>query len=154
MKWRYFPVLTLALPPGIVPRGKSTAVSANFPVQRSAANIRHGRSRTASGFALHDSPHWIGGMTVRQRRVCHGAGGTRRNRTGRVLKPHPRDLTSRAGMFRTAVRDGLPGAAMPAWKSVHIEAQVRATSTYLSTGPFIHPMPARHPAAGAVGACP
>ncbi len=155
MKWRYFPVLTLAPPPGIVPRGKNEAVSANFLVQDgSAANIRHGRPGVASVSALRDSPPRICDMTSRRRCVCCGDGGIGRNRIGCFLKPHPRDLTNRAETCRTVVCDGLPGTTMPAWKSLHTEDQVRATITYSSTGPFIHPMPARHPAAGAVGACP
>ena len=54
-------------------------------------------------------------------------------------RPHPRDLTdaqAMAGMspekLASAIRNGVPGTSMPAWKHVIKDADVVAVSAYIT----------------------
>lgn len=112
---------------------------------------------SASPYALHDrvpKPGRLSGAERRGERLfqancafCHGADGTGRNWIGQFLEPHPRNLTDPAFMAgasrRTiahAIREGLPGTSMPAWKSVLGEAQIADLVAYISR--VFHPLPA------------
>ncbi len=110
----------------------------------------------ASGpYAKHDVAPAIAGATPLERRgealfqkncaFCHAADGTGRNWIGTFMEPHPRDLTD-PGFRRAAtreriaraIRDGLPGTSMPAWKSVLSEDEAIATVAYVrrAFGPY------------------
>lgn len=69
---------------------------------------------------------------------CHAADGTGKNWIGTFMEPHPRNLTSRdemQGMTRerlaAAIRDGLPGTSMPAWRHVLSDAQIHEIVEYI-----------------------
>jgi cytochrome c oxidase cbb3-type subunit 3 len=69
---------------------------------------------------------------------CHAADGTGRGWIGTFLEPHPRDLTAPAFRQRVskprlvrAIREGIPGTAMPAWRSVLGEAEIDAVAAYV-----------------------
>lgn len=100
-------------------------------------------------FAVHDVAPRLEGMTARERRgerlfqrncaFCHAADGSGRNWIGAFLEPHPRDLSNRRFMSRMsreklagAIRDGLPGTSMPAWKSVLKKEDIEAVVAYLA----------------------
>ena len=102
----------------------------------------------ASPYAMHDVPPRIAGMSTHERHgeqiyqkncaFCHAADGSGRNWIGAFLEPHPRDLTNAramAGMTRerlhAAIRDGVPGSSMPAWKSVLEEQDIQALTAYI-----------------------
>lgn len=110
----------------------------------------HGAPGTGNDgpYALHDaaprlaapSPQLRRGERLFQRNCafCHAADGSGRNWIGAFLEPHPRDLSDRAFMARRtraqladAIRDGLPGTSMPAWKSVLAEEEIAAVTAYL-----------------------
>lgn len=110
---------------------------------------------SASPYAKHDVRKMIRGLTGQERRgerlflgncaFCHGADGTGKNWIGSFLEPHPRNLTDRtvmAGMSRgrliQAVREGIPGTSMPAWKSVLGDADIRAIAAYVHRA--FHPL--------------
>lgn len=102
----------------------------------------------ASPYALHDIKPVLRQLSPSQRRgerlfqkncaFCHAADGTGKNWIGSFLEPHPRNLRSReemAGMTRArfvnAVREGLPGTSMPAWKSVLTAREIEAIADYV-----------------------
>ncbi|MEH6628809.1 MAG: c-type cytochrome [Motiliproteus sp.] len=104
---------------------------------------------SASVYAEHDKPELIGQLSQSERAgealfqdncaFCHAADGTGKNWIGSFLDQHPRDLTDGAFMsavnrdyLRTAIKDGLVGTSMPAWKSVLTEVQVEAIIDYIS----------------------
>ncbi|OHC70585.1 MAG: cytochrome c class I [Rhodocyclales bacterium RIFCSPLOWO2_02_FULL_63_24] len=104
---------------------------------------------SASPYAKHDVPKKIRGLSGLEKRgerlflancaFCHGADGTGKNWIGSFLEPHPRNLTDTAIMSRmsrtrliTAIREGIPGTSMPAWKSVLSEKDIRAISAYVN----------------------
>lgn len=104
---------------------------------------------TQGPYALHDTPPRVSGLTDKERlgesvyqkncAFCHAADGTGRNWIGAFLEPHPRDLTdaqSMAGMspekLASAIRNGVPGTSMPAWKHVIKDADVVAVSAYIT----------------------
>lgn len=103
----------------------------------------------ASIYAKHEVAPKLAGLTPQERQgealfqqncaFCHAADGTGRNWIGSFLQPHPRDLTSRAAMagmtrarLKQVIRDGLPGATMPAWKSVLTDEQIEAVIAYVA----------------------
>lgn len=104
---------------------------------------------SASPYAKHDVPKKLRGMTRQEKRgerlflgncaFCHGADGTGKNWIGAFLEPHPRNLTDpavMAGMTRKrligAIREGIPGTSMPAWKSVFDAGEIRAIAAYVN----------------------
>jgi cytochrome c oxidase cbb3-type subunit III len=110
---------------------------------------------SATPYHLHDKAPQLSGLTSQERRgetlfqqncaFCHAADGTARNWIGSFLEPHPRDLTSAAFMntatrerLANAIRDGLPGTSMPAWKSVLTDADIDSIVAYISRA--FHPV--------------
>ena len=110
---------------------------------------------SASPYAKHDVPKKIRGLSSRERRggrlflancaFCHGADGTGKNWIGSFLEPHPRNLTDpsvMSGMSRArligAIREGIPGTSMPAWKSVLTEKEIQAIAAYVNRA--FHPL--------------
>lgn len=110
---------------------------------------------SASPYAKHDVPKKIRGLSRQEKRgerlflgncaFCHGADGTGKNWIGSFLEPHPRNLTDAAvmtGMSRSrliaAIREGIPGTSMPAWKSVLDDAEIRAVAAYVHRA--FHPL--------------
>lgn len=110
---------------------------------------------SATPYAQHDVPKRIAGLTKQEQRggrlfvancaFCHGADGTGKNWIGSFLEPHPRNLTDPAVMtsmtrsrLTQAIRDGLPGTSMPAWKSVLSEADIAAIAAYVNRA--FHPL--------------
>lgn len=103
---------------------------------------------SATPFRLHDIAPVLDRPTATQKRgekifqencsFCHAADGTGKNWIGAFLEPHPRDLTNptfQATMTRArylaAIRDGLNGTSMPAWKSVLTENQINDLVDYI-----------------------
>ncbi len=117
-----------------------------------------GRADAVSGatpFAIHDMTLQIDDLSALEKTgealwlancaFCHAADGTGKNWIGSFLEPHPRDLTDGAFMadmdrerLREAIREGLPGTTMPAWKSVLKDAQIEAIMAYISRA--FHPV--------------
>ncbi|RMD78443.1 MAG: hypothetical protein D6809_05805, partial [Gammaproteobacteria bacterium] len=100
----------------------------------------------ASPFARHLRAPRLAGLSPEERRgealyqawcsFCHAPDGTARHWIGRFLDPPPRDFTDpRWGLDRAAleraIREGVPGTAMPAWGRVLGEADIRALAAYL-----------------------
>lgn len=100
-------------------------------------------------YAKHDRAPALADATPLERRgealfqkncaFCHAADGTGKNWIGTFMEPHPRDLTDPAfrraatrARIASAIRDGLPGTSMPAWKSVIGETDTRALVAYVS----------------------
>ncbi|HJV54082.1 MAG TPA: c-type cytochrome [Noviherbaspirillum sp.] len=111
---------------------------------------------SATPYHLHDRIPRIAGLTPLEKRgeslfqkncaFCHAADGTSRNWIGSFLEPHPRDLTSPEFMrhmtkarLSSAIREGLPGTSMPAWKSVLNDADIQALAAYISRA--FYPLP-------------
>ena len=111
---------------------------------------------SASPYAKHDRPPLVVGLSRQERRgeklfqancaFCHGGDGTGKNWIGQFLEPHPRNLQDPAfmgGMTRerlaAAIRDGLPGTSMPAWKTLLSARDIRAIVDYV--GRAFHPLP-------------
>ena len=126
---------------------------ANTAPDRSVIRTRHAypsmHAGTANPYAIHDVPPRIAGLSAHERKgeqvyqkncaFCHAADGTGRNWIGAFLEPHPRNLTdarAMAGMTReklhAAIRDGVPGSSMPAWKSVLDEQDIQALTAYIN----------------------
>ncbi len=110
---------------------------------------------SASPYALHDIPPKAGRLTPRERRgerlfqnncaFCHGADGTGKNWIGQFLEPHPRNLRDPAFMagasrqrIAHAIREGLPGTSMPAWRDVLAEKDIAAVVAYIAR--VFHPL--------------
>lgn len=111
---------------------------------------------SASPYALHDVPPKVGRLNPLERRgerlfqnncaFCHGADGTGKNWIGQFLEPHPRNLRDPAFMSQAthqsiahAIREGLPGTSMPAWKDVLREKDIAALLAYINRA--FHPLP-------------
>jgi len=122
------------------------------------ATALHGRTglpplhtaASAGPYDRHDHAPAIDGASERVARgealfqkscsFCHAADGTGRNWIGTFLEPHPRDLTTETFHQRTtprsliaAIRNGVPGSAMPAWKHVLKPDEVDAIAAYVLT---------------------
>lgn len=110
---------------------------------------------SASPYALHDMPLKIKGMTPVERKgqklwqdncaFCHAVDGTGKNWIGSFLEPHARNLRDPAFMgtitrarLNAAIREGLPGTSMPAWKSVLSDKEITAIIAYISKA--FHPL--------------
>lgn len=104
---------------------------------------------SASPYAKHDVPRKIRNMTREEKRgerlflgncaFCHGADGTGKNWIGSFLEPHPRNLTDpevmasmTKGRLIGAIREGIPGTSMPAWKAVLGAEEIRAIAAYVN----------------------
>lgn len=104
---------------------------------------------SASPYRLHDLPVNIQGMNAQEKNgqqlwrtncaFCHAEDGTGKNWIGMFLEPHPRNLRDPAYMknitkerLTVAIREGLPGASMPAWKSVLGDQEIAAVIAYIS----------------------
>lgn len=111
---------------------------------------------SASPYALHDMPLKIEGMTPTERKgqqlwkdncaFCHAVDGSGKNWIGSFLEPHARNLRDPAVMgtmtrarLREAIREGLSGTSMPAWKSVLNDKEIAALIAYISKA--FHPLP-------------
>lgn len=111
----------------------------------------------ATPYAKHDKPPKLEKATAQERRgeqlfqancaFCHAADGTARNWIGRFLEPHPRDLTDAAAMkgmgraeIKEAIREGVPGTPMSAWKQVLPDQDIDAIVAYIVR--VFHPLPA------------
>ena len=108
-----------------------------------------GPAQRESPYAMHDAKPVVANMSAAERRgeqlfqrnctFCHAADGTGKNWIGAFLEPHPRDLTDREFRARTtrvqlaaAIRDGLAGTSMPAWKDVMSEREIQAIAAYVA----------------------
>lgn len=111
---------------------------------------------SATPYARHDRVPKIRGLSHAERRgerifqancaFCHGADGSGKNWIGQFLEPHPRNLRDPVFMatmtrerLAAAIRDGLPGTSMPAWKSVLAESDTRNLIDYIARA--FHPLP-------------
>ena len=133
------------------------------PVSYPRNNYSHradGRADAVTGatpYAIHDMTLEIDDLTEVEKKgetlwlancaFCHAADGTGKNWIGSFLEPHPRNLSDADFMadmdrerLREAIREGLPGTTMPAWKSVLKDEQIEAIMAYISR--------AFHPVAG------
>lgn len=103
----------------------------------------------ATPFSKHDIPPTIAGLSPQERQgeelfqkncaFCHGADGSGKNWIGTFMEPHPRDLSSgefmstiNSAYLLQAIREGLPGTSMPAWKGVLSDADIKAIIAYVS----------------------
>lgn len=102
---------------------------------------------SASPYLQHEQQADAGALSAAQKRgaelfqqncaFCHGADGTGRNWIGSFLQPHARDLTSdeikqqETGRLEHAIRNGLEGTSMPAWKYVLSDDEINDVISYL-----------------------
>lgn len=110
---------------------------------------------SATPYSLHDIPPRLerpGRAERRGERIfqancafCHGADGTGKNWIGQFLEPHPRNLRDPAFMSAAtreslahAIREGLPGTSMPAWKNVLSASDIAGLLAYISRA--FHPL--------------
>lgn len=110
---------------------------------------------SASPYALHEIKPKIRHPSRLERRgehlfqnncaFCHGADGTGKNWIGQFLEPHPRNLQDQSFMTASsrqsiahAIREGLPGTSMPAWKQVLSTNDINALLAYISRA--FHPL--------------
>jgi cytochrome c oxidase cbb3-type subunit 3 len=122
---------------------------ANSP-HGTAAPKQHPQQHAAeqSPYAVHDTPPRATSLSAVERHgeslyqkncaFCHAADGTGRNWIGAFLEPHPRDFTDAQAMAGTtpgklvvAISNGVPGTAMPAWKSVLNQEDIHAVAAYI-----------------------
>lgn len=104
----------------------------------------------ATPYARHDHAPVLTGGGERERlgerifqqncAFCHAADGTGRNWIGSFLEPAPRDLTDAAAMaaldaerLRSAIAQGVPGSAMPAWQTVLSADEIDAVAAYVES---------------------
>ena len=104
--------------------------------------------RGANPYTVHDVPPALRNPSRQAKRgeqifqrncaFCHAADGSGKNWIGAFLEPHPRDLSEGAFMaertraeLTAAIREGLPGTSMPAWKSVLSREEIAALVAYL-----------------------
>jgi cytochrome c oxidase cbb3-type subunit 3 len=150
--------------PGILPGGGLAAAAGSAVA---AAPVGEGDSRAgigpvdavsgASVYARHDRAPSLRGLTAQQRlgarlyqancAFCHAADGSGANWIGRFMQPPARDLrrldaAARARLPHT-LRDGLPGASMPAWGGVWSAAQIEAVAAYVRRVFVAPPLPGR-----------
>lgn len=101
----------------------------------------------ASAYARHDQKPHLADLTPQERHgedvyqrncaFCHAADGTAANWIARFIEPHPRDFT-RVDValdrvhLRRAIRDGVAGSAMPAWKGVLTDPDIDAVIAYIA----------------------
>lgn len=99
-----------------------------------------------SPFELHDVAPRLTDLSAREQRgeklfqqncaFCHAADGTGHNWIGAFLEPHPRDLTGTRSMSRNelvaAIREGVAGTSMPAWKNVLNKEEIEAVVAYVA----------------------
>lgn len=133
--------------PGAPPPPKPISYHGHTVAPEDAAAQAAGRE--GDPYAAHDLPRRLAGLTAQEKRgerlylancaFCHAADGTARHWIGRFLEPHPRDLTDRdamAGMTRPVlaqrIRDGVPGASMPAWRGVLAPRDIDAVAAYVA----------------------
>jgi cytochrome c oxidase cbb3-type subunit III len=123
---------------------------ANAPHGAAGARPHPQRHANSQGpHAVHDTPPRISGLNAQEQRgeivyqkncaFCHAADGTGRNWIGAFLDPHPRDFTdarAMAGLNRdklvAAIREGVAGTSMPAWKFVLDDKDLHAVAAYIS----------------------
>ena len=103
----------------------------------------------ATPYAKHDQAPKLANLTPQERRgeslfqancaFCHAADGTGGNWIGAFLEPHPRNLTdptAMAGMTRArlkqAIREGVAGTPMSAWKQVLSNDEIDAVVAYIT----------------------
>lgn len=103
---------------------------------------------SASPYLKHEIAPQVGKMNPLERKgeklfqknctFCHGADGTGKNWIGSFLEPHPRNLRDpsfisamTADRLAQAIREGLPGSSMPAWKSVLGSGEINAIVAYI-----------------------
>lgn len=133
--------------------------------QFSPATPRIDALTSASPYALHDIAPRVAALSPLERRgeklfqgncaFCHGADGTGKNWIGQFLEPHPRNLrdpafratATTAGLAR-AIREGLPGTSMPAWKHVLRERDIAALLAYIGRAFAAPSQPVPQPAGG------
>jgi cytochrome c oxidase cbb3-type subunit 3 len=110
---------------------------------------------SATPYARHDQAPSLADASEQERQgeelfqnncaFCHAADGTGKNWIGSFLQPHPRNLTDPDNMrdmtaerLRQVIRNGLPGATMPAWKSVLTGEQIESVIAYINKA--FHPI--------------
>ncbi|MEO5374154.1 MAG: c-type cytochrome [Alphaproteobacteria bacterium] len=111
----------------------------------------------ASTYGVHDRPFEVPGLNETGRRgkqifddncaFCHARDGTGRNWIGAFLEPHPRNFTDptqtahlRGETLRRAIRDGLVGTSMAAWRNVLGDDDIEAVASYVEAA-FLKPEP-------------
>lgn len=69
---------------------------------------------------------------------CHGQDGRGKNWIGSFIEPHPRDISDKAFLKQNdaaslaeKISEGVPGSAMPAWKTVLTQSEIKAIVSYL-----------------------
>lgn len=121
------------------PRNPGTCTPCHANVMRvtQPADAVHARTSAASSL----TPMQLRGrqLFVTHCAFCHAEDGSGRNWIGTFLEPHARDLTQSAlrvrltpARLRRTILEGLPGTAMPAWKTVLGDGDVDALMDFLS----------------------
>lgn len=124
----------------------------SFPLSHMGTVVREpvDAMSSASLYGLHDRPFVVEGQSERAKAgkmifdancaFCHARDGTGKNWIGAFLEPHPRDFTDPAGTahlraetLRRAIREGLDGTSMPAWRHVLSGDDIEAVADYIET---------------------
>lgn len=121
------------------PRGKGYDPLPPDPVDAASSATPYARHDIAPRFADLSAEERTGeALYQKECAFCHAADGTARNWIGSFLEPRPRALSDpqvRAVLNRErveqAIRFGIPGSSMPAWRDVLNDAQIAAILAYL-----------------------
>jgi len=103
---------------------------------------------SASPYTVHDQVPVMAPLTPLERRgqaifqqncaFCHANNGSGKNWIGQFIQPHPRDFRDAkkmGGLTRQdlvkRIGEGVPGTAMPAWRTVLDQQQLEAVAAYV-----------------------
>lgn len=131
-------------------RAREGAVWKKRPLSYPRNQYSHQQADSLSGASVyqqHDVAPSLGSLTTTEQKgralfnancaFCHGRDGSGQNWIGSYVEPSPRDLRQLAldkwsvQRIEQAVAEGVNGSAMPAWKHVLDESQIRSVAAYV-----------------------
>ena len=118
-------------------RGKSSAVNPDAVSMASPMGL-HDEAARENGSNLTADEKQGRELFLENCAFCHGADGKGKNWIGSFIEPHPRDLSDKKFLSDNSVENliekisnGVPGSAMPAWKSVLNAKEIRSIARYI-----------------------
>jgi len=124
---------------------QAQAVSYPRPIQLNTDPSRVDAISSATPYAKHEKPkpallEPLSSLQETGRQLflancafCHAADGSGKNWIGSFIEPRPKDLRllKNAPRLRSMIANGVPGTAMPAWKTVLDDRQMQALLSYI-----------------------